>query len=113
MALAALALATSACSQAQQVVDEQTGGTLDLSGVTIPDDIDLNAPDFTVPDIVAPNINIDIDITEAPDLPVIRFPDAVTIKLPQITSDDVEVQETSEQTIYRISGTVLFEIEVK
>lgn len=110
-ALVALALAASACSEAQQVVDEQTGGTLDLSGVTIPDNIDLNAPDFTVPDIVAPDINIDIDITEAPDVPVIRFPDAITIKLPEITSDDVEVQETDDQTIYRISGTVLFDFD--
>ncbi len=110
-ALAAVALTASACGQAQQVVEEQTGGTLDLSGVTIPDNIDLNAPDFTVPDIVAPDINIDIDITEAPDLPVIRFPDAITIKLPEITSDDVEVQETDDQTIYRISGTVLFDFD--
>ncbi len=110
-AAAALALAASACGQAQQVVEEQTGGTLDLSGVTIPDNIDLNAPDFTVPDIVAPDINIDIDITEAPDVPVIRFPDAITIKLPEITSDDVEVQETEDQTIYRISGTVLFDFD--
>ena len=111
-ALAALALATTGvagCGKAQEAIDEQTGGTLDLSGVTIPDNIDLNAPDFTVPDIVAPDINIDIDITEAPDLPVIRFPDAITIKLPEITSDDVEVQETDDQTIYRISGTVLFD----
>lgn len=106
---AALALTASACGKAQEAIEEQTGGTLDLSGVTIPDNIDLNAPDFTVPDIVAPDINIDIDITEAPDLPVIRFPDAITIKLPEITSDNVEVQETDDQTIYRISGTVLFD----
>ncbi|MEZ5410212.1 MAG: OmpA family protein [Acidimicrobiales bacterium] len=110
-ALTALAVTAAACSQAQQVVEEQTGGTLDLSGVTIPDNIDLNAPDFTVPDIVAPDINIDIDITEAPDLPVIRFPDAITIELPEITSDDVEVQETDDETIYRISGTVLFDFD--
>ena len=111
-AMAALALAAAGvagCGKAQEAIEEQTGGTLDLSGVTIPDNIDLNAPDFTVPDIVAPDINIDIDITEAPDLPVIRFPDAITIKLPEITSDDVEVQETDDQTIYRISGTVLFD----
>ncbi len=110
-AFIALAVTASACSEAQQAVEDQTGGTLDLSGVTIPDDIDLNAPDFTVPNIVAPDINIDIDITEAPDLPVIRFPDAITIKLPEITSDDVEVQETDDQTIYRISGTVLFDFD--
>lgn len=106
---AAFALTASGCSQAQQAIEDQTGGTLDLSGVTIPDNIDLNAPDFTVPDIVAPDINIDIDITEAPDLPVIRFPEAITITLPEITSDDVEVQETDDQTIYRISGTILFD----
>ncbi len=107
----AVALAASACGQAREVVDEQTGGTIDLSGVTIPDNIDLNAPDFTVPDIVAPDIDIDIDITEAPALPVIRFPDAITIELPEITSDDVVVQETGDQTIYRISGTVLFDFD--
>lgn len=103
-----VALVGAACSSAEDLIEEQTGSTLDLSGVSIPD-IDLDAPDFTVPEIVAPQINI--DITEAPELPVIRFPDAITIELPQITSDDVEVAETEEETIYTISGQVLFDFD--
>lgn len=103
-----LALVASSCSSAEDLIEEQTGSTLDLSGVSIPD-VDLDAADFTVPDIVAPQINI--DITEAPELPVIRFPDAITIEIPQITSDDVEVAETEDETIYTISGQVLFDFD--
>lgn len=115
--LLALLLVAAGCADAEQLIDEQTGGTvpdievpeeIDLSGVSIPD-VDLNAPDFTIPDIVAGDINI--DITEAPDLPVIRFPDAITIVLEQITSDEVEVMETETETIYTVSGTVLFDFD--
>lgn len=121
--LLALLLVAAGCAEADQLVqdiEEQTDGSIevdvdvdldeiDLSEVSIPD-IDLNAPDFTVPDIVN-NIDIDIDITEAPDIPVIRFPDAITIELPQITSDEVEVTETPTETIYTVSGTVLFDFD--
>jgi outer membrane protein OmpA-like peptidoglycan-associated protein len=103
-------LVATSCGAVQDVAEEQTGTTLDLSEVSIPD-IDVNAPDFTVPEIVAPDIDIDIDITEAPDLPVIRFPDAITIELPQITNPDVEVAETEDQTIYTISGKILFDFD--
>jgi outer membrane protein OmpA-like peptidoglycan-associated protein len=107
--VAALAAsAASSCSAADDLIEEQTGSTIDFGDVSVPD---FNAPDFTVPDIVAPDINIDIDITEAPDLPVIRFPDAIRIQLEEITSDDVEVMETEEETIYRISGQVLFDFD--
>ncbi len=117
--LAAL-LVAAGCAEADQLIDdieEQTDGSIDvdvevdvdLDDIEIPE-IDLNADDFTVPDIVN-NIDIDIDITEAPDLPVIRFPDAITIELPQITSDEVEVTETPEETIYTVSGTVLFDFD--
>ncbi|MEL7155383.1 MAG: hypothetical protein AAFN30_02160, partial [Actinomycetota bacterium] len=111
VAIAAL-LVAAGCADAEQLLDEQTGGTLDLSEVevSIPD-VDLNSPDFTVPAIVAGDINIDIDITEAPELPVIRFPDAIVIELRQITSDDVEVTETPDETIYTVSGTVLFDFD--
>ena len=102
-------LTAAGCSEAQDLLDEQTGGT--LPDISIPDDIDLNSPDFTMPEIVAPGINIDIDLSEAPELPVIRFPDAVTIELPEITSDDVEVTETEDETIYTVEGQVLFEFD--
>ncbi|MEM8924052.1 MAG: OmpA family protein [Actinomycetota bacterium] len=117
VAVAALLLAS--CAEAEDLLEEQTGSSIDLSDVDlseveIPDvsipDIDLNAPDFTVPDIVA-DIDIDIDITEAPDLPVIRFPEAIQLELPQITSSEVEVAETEQETIYTISGTVLFDFD--
>lgn len=107
---AALAVVLAACGAAEDLIEEQTGSSIDLSDVSIPD-IDLNAPDFTIPEIVAPDININIDITEAPELPVIRFPDAITIKLAEITSTDVQVQETDEETIYTISGQVLFDFD--
>jgi outer membrane protein OmpA-like peptidoglycan-associated protein len=109
LALAAAVLAAAGCSEAEDLIDEQTGGT--LPDITIPEDIDLNAPDFDVPEIVAPDIDIDIDITEAPELPVIRFPDAVTIELPEITSDEVEITETDEETIYTVEGQVLFDFD--
>ncbi len=104
----AIALGLTGCGTAEDLIEEQTGSSIDLSEVTIPD-VDLNAPDFTIPAIIASDI--DIDITEAPDLPVIRFPQAVTIELPQITSDDVEVQETDDETIYTVSGQVLFDFD--
>lgn len=106
----ALAVVVASCASAEELIEEQTGSSIDLSEVSIPD-IDLNAPDFTIPEIVAPDININIDITEAPDLPVIRFPEAITIKLQQITSEDVEVQETDDETIYTIAGQVLFDFD--
>lgn len=109
--LAVVAMLVSAgCADAEQLFDEQTGGTLPDVEVSIPD-VDLNSPDFTIPDIVAGDIDIDIDITEAPELPVIRFPDAIVIELRQITSDEVEVTETPEETIYTVSGTVLFDFD--
>jgi outer membrane protein OmpA-like peptidoglycan-associated protein len=106
----AAALLAAGCGAAEDLVEDQTGSSVDFSEVSIPE-VDLNDPDFTVPDIVAPDINIDIDITEAPDLPVIRFPDAITIELPQITSPEVEVQETDAETIYTISGQILFDFD--
>lgn len=112
---AALALLLASCASAEQVIDEQTGGTLelpdvDLSDISIPD-VDLNAPDFTVPDIVAADVDAIINIIEAPELPVIRFPDAITIQVPEITSPDVEVTETEDETIYTISGQILFDFD--
>jgi outer membrane protein OmpA-like peptidoglycan-associated protein len=101
-----LALMAASCGAAEDLIDEQTGGTLDLTDVTIPD---LNAPDFTVPDIVAPDI--DVVIIEAPELPVIRFPDAITIEIPEITSPEVEVTETEDETIYTVSGQILFDFD--
>ncbi|MCP3997813.1 MAG: OmpA family protein [bacterium] len=110
----------SGCTEAEQLIEEQTGGTLDLSEidlskVTIPD---LNDPDFTLPDLVAPefvapeiNINIDDLIIEAPDLPVIRFPDAVIIEIREITSHAVTVAETPDETIYTIDGQVMFDFD--
>jgi outer membrane protein OmpA-like peptidoglycan-associated protein len=104
--LAILAAAVvSSCGAAEDLIEEETGGTID---VTIPD---LNAPDFTVPEIVAPDIDIDISIIEAPELPVIRFPDAITIEVPEITSPEVEVTETDDETIYTISGQILFDFD--
>lgn len=111
--IAGLALLLASCAEAEQVIDEQTGGTLpdvDLSEISIPD-IDLNAPDFTVPDIVAADVDAIINIIEAPELPVIRFPDAITIEVPEITNPDVEVTETDDETIYTISGQVLFDFD--
>ncbi|MEM9134617.1 MAG: OmpA family protein [Actinomycetota bacterium] len=109
-------LVAAGCAEADQLIDdieEQTDGSIDVD-VDLDDidlsEIDLNAPDFTIPDIVN-DIDIDIDITEAPDIPVIRFPDAITIELPQITSEEVEVTETPEETIYTVSGTVLFDFD--
>jgi outer membrane protein OmpA-like peptidoglycan-associated protein len=110
----ALTLMATACGAAEDLIEE-TSSSIDVSELSIPEvsipDVDLNAPDFTVPDIVAPDINIDIDITEAPDLPVIRFPDAITIEVAEITSPEVQVQETDEATIYTISGQVLFDFD--
>lgn len=118
--IVAIALAGVGCSQAEQLIEEQTGSTIDLSEidlseVTIPD---LNDPNFSVPDLidpelVAPEFDIDIDnlTIEAPELPQIRFPDAVTIQLDQITSDAVTVAETDEETIYTIDGTVMFDFD--
>lgn len=123
LAMAGLALAASVvgagCSEAERLIEEQTGSTLDLSqidltDITIPD---LNDPDFTLPDIVSPelapdiNINIDQLTIEAPDLPVIRFPDAVVIEVPQITSDAVTVAETDDETIYTVDGQVMFDFD--
>lgn len=113
-------VAVAGCGQAEQLIEEQTGSTIDLSEidlseVTIPD---LDDPDFTVPDVidperVAPNFDIDIEnlIIEAPDVPQIRFPDAVTIQLEQITSDAVTVAETTDETIYTVDGTVIFDFD--
>ena len=116
----ASALTMASCSEAEQLIEEQTGSTIDLdeidlSEVTIPD---LDDPDFTLPaivapDVVAPEININFDdlIIEAPDVPVIRFPDAITIDVRQITSPDVTVAETEDETIYTIDGQVLFDFD--
>ena len=109
--IGALALIAASCGTAEDLIEEQTGGTLDLSDLSIPEDLDLNAEDFTIPDIVAPDININIENIEAPELPVIRFPDAITIEIPEITSPDVEVTETADETIYTISGHVLFDFD--
>ena len=116
-----VALLLAACGSAEDLIEEQTGGTLpDISApdltapdLTVPDFTipDLNAPDFTVPDIVAPDIDVFIEIIEAPELPVIRFPEAIRIEVPEITSPDVEVAETADETIYTISGQVLFDFD--
>jgi outer membrane protein OmpA-like peptidoglycan-associated protein len=117
---AALVVPTVAgCSEAEQFVEEHAGtldlSEIDLSEVTIPD---LNDPDFTLPDIVspdlvAPEIDIDFDdlIVEAPDIPVIRFPDAVIIQVQQITNPAVTVAETADETIYTIEGQVMFDFD--
>ena len=119
LAIVAL-LVASGCSQAEDFIEEQTGSTLDLSeidlsNVTIPD---LNDPDFTLPDLispelVAPEIDIDIDnlTIEAPDIPVIRFPDAVIIVVGEITNPAVTVAETDDETIYTIDGQVMFDFD--
>ena len=116
----AAALVAVGCSEANQLLEEQTGSTLDLSQidlseVTIPDldDPDFTLPDLVAPEIVAPEIDIDFDdlIIEAPDLPVIRFPDAVQVQVEQITSDAVTVAETPEETIYTIDGQVMYDFD--
>ncbi|MEM7338707.1 MAG: OmpA family protein [Actinomycetota bacterium] len=123
--VAVVALFGAGCAEAEQLIEEQTGSTvvledLDLDEIEIPDvEIpDLNDPDFTLPDLVSPdvvapeiNINIEELIIEAPDIPVIRFPDAVTIEIPQITSDAVTVAETPDETIYTIDGQVMFDFD--
>jgi len=88
-------LAATACGEAERLIEDQTGNTIDLSeidlsNVTIPD---LNDPDFSMPDIVdprqvAPELNIDIEnlTIEAPDTPQIRFPDANKRKLKKDSS---------------------------
>lgn len=113
-------LAATACGEAERLIEDQTGNTIDLSeidlsNVTIPD---LNDPDFSMPDVVdprqvAPELNIDIEnlTIEAPDTPQIRFPDAITITLEQITSDSVTVAETEDETIYTVDGTVMFDFD--
>lgn len=104
--IVSVSLVAASCSTVQDLAEDQTGSTVsfDAGNFTPPD---FNAPDFTVPDIVAPDF--DIDIIEAPELPEIRFPDAVEIDVPEITNPDVAVEETNEETIYRIEGQVLFE----
>ncbi len=118
--LAAL-LMLGGCAGAEELIEEQTGSSIDLSEidlseVTIPEEI--NDPDFTLPDLVdpeavAPEININIEelIVEAPELPVIRFPDAILIQVEQITSDAVTVAETPDETIYTIDGQVVFDFD--
>ena len=110
----------SGCTEAEQLIEEQTDGTLDLSEIdlseiTIPD---LNDPDFTLPDLIAPefvapeiSINIDDLMVDAPDVLVIRFPDAIIIEIREITSPAVTVAETPDETIYTIDGQVLFDFD--
>jgi len=101
-----LLVAGTSCAAATEFVEENQGTQIDLSGL---EDIDFNSPNFTVPDIVAPSI--EINITEAPDFPEIRFPEAVIINLPEITSPEITVFETPDETIYTIEGQVLFDFD--
>ncbi len=109
----AISLVTASCGAVQDLAEEQTGETISIDSpdFTAPDfEVpDFNAPDFTVPDIVAPDI--DVDIIEAPELPDIRFPDAIEIEVPEISSPDVAVEETEDETIYTVKGQVLFEFD--
>jgi len=118
-------LAASSCAAASDLIEEQTGGTLNLenledieidgveiteNGITVDfDKIDLNAENFQIPDIVAPDFNI--DIIEAPELPQLRFPEATQIELPEIVSPEISVAETPTETIYTVEGQVLFDFD--
>ena len=101
-------LLAASCGAVQDVAEGQTGSTIsiDAPDFEMPD---FDAPDFEVPEIVAPDI--DIDIIEAPEIPEIRFPNAIQIEVPEISSPDVEVEETADETIYRVKGQVLFDFD--